>query len=143
LSIFINAHFLIATISHGIEIRHCNVIYQKYIMVNYREVSKVSGYGLDSTQLRTDTCVTSLCPCVLSAVCIQPSSGAHKQQTTSAQCAQCLVLSFCVCLLDSVKLWIIGVDKRSVREKNYFFSAYKKTVQKFQWMIFTNGFTTT
>lgn len=38
-------------------------------MIDYREVSKVSGYGLDSTQLRTDTCVTSLCPCVLNAVC--------------------------------------------------------------------------
>ena len=89
-------------------------------MINYREVSKVSGYGLDSRQLRTDTCVTSLCPCVLSAVCIQPSRGAHKQQKTSALCAQCLELPFCVCLLDSVKLWIIGVDKRSVRGKLLF-----------------------
>jgi hypothetical protein len=72
-------------------------------MIDYREVSKVSGYGLDSTQLRTDTCVTSLCSCVLYAVCIQASSGAHEQQTTSAQCAQCLVLPSCVCLLDSGK----------------------------------------
>jgi len=95
-------------------------------MINYTEVSKASGYGLDSTQLRTDTCVTSLCPCVLSAVCIQPSSGAQKQQTTSAQCAQCLVLPFCVCLLDSVKLRIIGVANRSVTEKKTTFFCLRK-----------------
>jgi hypothetical protein len=90
-------------------------------MINHTKVSKVSGYGLDSTQLMTDTCVMSLCPCVLNAVSIQPSSGAHKQQTPLAHCTQCLVLPFCVCLLDSVKLRIIRVDKRSVREKNTFF----------------------
>lgn len=85
-------------------------------MIDYTEVSKVSSYGLDSIQQRTDTCVTSLFFCVLNAVCIQASSCAHEQQTTSAQCAQCLVLPSCVCLLDSVKLWIIGVDKRSLTE---------------------------
>ena len=125
LSIFINVYFVMVTISLGSKTWHCSFIYHTYLMINYTEFSKVSGYGLDSTKLRTDTCVTSLCPSVLSAVCIQPSSGAHKQQATSARCAQCLVLPFCVCLLDNVKMRIIVVDKGSVREK-LLFSAYEK-----------------
>lgn len=119
-------------------------MYQTYIMINYREVNKISGYGMDRTQLRTETCVTFLCPfthsSVLSAVCIQPQSGGHKQKIASADSASCLVLPFCVCLLDIVKLRIICVDKRSVTEKLHFFLLLKKTVLKFQRMIFTNGF---